>query len=390
MIWLDIIDPKYVLFFRNLIPKLGLLDEVLITTRKSKDYDECAKLLALFGIEAIHVGGYGGASLAGKFEARLNRQKNFLKLFKKIGTPKLFITGASADGTQTAYALGIPIVQFSDTPIKSDSFSIENITLLSRLTLPLSSLIFRPFIVPEVCYHALGIAKENIIAYDFIDVALWLKDLAPGRDFRETYHIPKDKPTILIREEEYKAHYVKEKLPIIYESITQLSAKIQANLVVMPRYDSSGLKKDFGKLKNVFILEEKLAPNEFYPFIDVLIGGGGTMNLEACYLGIPTISTRSLFLFHDRYLLDNALMSHCKTAWEVCEVVRDILDTLLDTQTKNRGAKIGSQAKIKAGEKMGTKIEMKNHAKARAKKLFEPKNADFDEIFQTIQARFYA
>ena len=196
MIWLDIIDPKYVLFFKNFIPKLSSLDKVLITTRKSKGYDECAKLLELFGIEAIEVGGYGGANLIGKFEARIQRQKNFLKLFKKIGIPKLFITGASADGTQSAYGLGIPIIQFSDTPLRDNKFSLEQITLLSRLTLPLSSLIFRPFIVPEICYSALGISSKNIIAYDFIDVALWLKDLVPKQDFREIYNIPKNKPTI--------------------------------------------------------------------------------------------------------------------------------------------------------------------------------------------------
>ncbi len=44
MIWLDIIDPKYVLFFKSLIPQLEALDSVIVTTRKSKDYDECARL----------------------------------------------------------------------------------------------------------------------------------------------------------------------------------------------------------------------------------------------------------------------------------------------------------------------------------------------------------
>lgn len=362
MIWIDIIDPKYALFFKNLIPKLQSLDEVLITTRKSKDYNECAKLLELFEIEAIEVGGYGGASLIGKFESRLQRQKNFLKLFKKIGIPKIFITGASADGTQCAYGLGIPVVQFSDTPLKSEYFSLEKVTLLSRLTLPLSSLIFRPFIVPEICYSALGIPSKNIIAYNFIDVALWLKDLAPKKDFREIYHIPKKRPCVLIREEEYKAHYVEKKLTIIYESIALLASKTDANLILMPRYGSKQLKKDFGNLKNVFILEDKLLPNQFYPFIDVLIGGGGTMNLEACYLGIPTISTRSLFLFHDKYLLDNDLMKHCKTPQEVCNEVKKLLDS---------------------------KIQ-KDVLKSKAQKLFEPDNADFDGIFKEIKARFYA
>ncbi|PAF52448.1 DUF354 domain-containing protein [Helicobacter sp. 13S00477-4] len=360
MIWLDIIDPKYVLFFKDFIPYLKLLDEVLITTRKSPDYSECAKLLDLFKIPNIVIGSYGGQSLEGKFEKRLQRQKSFLKLFKKYKSPNLFITGASVDGTQCAYGLGIPIIQFSDTPIKDEVFSLEKITLLSRLTLPLSSLIFHPFIVPQICYTSLGIPTKNIIPYDFIDVALWLKNFQPQKDFRDNHKIPKNKPTILIREEEYKAHYVDKKLPIIYESVSLLCKNLDINIIIMPRYESQSLKKSFKSFKNIYIIEEKLKPNEFYPYIDILIGGGGTMNLEACYLGIPTISTRSLFLFHDRYLLKHKLMKHCKSPQEVFKTVEKILQN--------------------------PQVELKKSNK----KLFEPKEANFDGIFKTIKDKFYA
>lgn len=361
MIWLDIIDPKYVLFFHRLIPMLQELDEVLITTRKSDGYSECAKLLKLFEIKHTCIGEYGGKELTEKFYARLSRQIEFLELFKKIGKPNLFITGASADGSQTAYGLGIPVINFSDTPLRSDKFSLESITLLSRLTLPLSSLIFRPFVVPEICYTSLGIPSKNIFAYDFIDIALWLKDLQIGEDFRKTYAIPIHRPTILVREEEYKAHYVYEKLNVIYESIILLDSLNEANIVIMPRYESHSLHKDFDDLKNVWIIEEKLLPNNFYPFIDILVGGGGTMNLEACYLGIPVISTRSLFLFHDKYLLDNNLMRHCQNALEVTQTIKEILSS---------------------------KWNGKNIARSRNQKFFELKKPSFEEIFQVIKTRF--
>lgn len=359
MIWLDIIDPKYVLFFQSLIPKLKQLDEVIITSRKSEGYSECQQLLELFCIPHICIGGYGGETPIGKLQARLERQKGFLKLFEKIGIPTLFITGASVDGVQSAYGLGIPVVNFSDTPLKNDHFDKNSITILSRLTLPLSSIIFRPFVVPEICYSCLGIESKNIISYDFIDVALWLKDLSYGIDFRDRFNIPKNRPTILIREEEYKAHYVKEKSPIIYQSISTIASCLDVNVVVMPRYGTEGL--DFSGSENIYIIEEKLHPGDFYPFVDILIGGGGTMNLEACYLGIPTISTRSLFLFHDKYLLDNLLMKHCKNTPDVLQEVKNILATKKPSTTQ----------------------------KAKAKKLFEPKSANFEEIFKIIKERFY-
>ena len=362
MIWLDITDPKYVLFFKEMLHLLKNLDEVLITTRGNEGYSETHRLLELFGIEAYCIGGYGGASKLGKLQARLQRQKDFLALFEKIGEiPRLFITGASVEGVQTAYGLGIPVVNFADTPIAGHHFSLKDITILSRLTLPLSSLVFRPFVVPSECYEAMGLKKENIIPYDFIDVALWLKDLKAGRDFREILGLDTSKPTILVREEEYKAHYVKEKLPIIYESVHLLSKELECNIVMMPRYESEGLFQEFSGIKNVHILERKLEPCEFYPYIDLLIGGGGTMNLESCYLGIPTISTRSLLLFHDIYLLQNSLMHHVKNAQEVLSLSKEILK---DFSASHR-------------------VLTPNIA------LFEPQRAGFEEIIKIIEKRFY-
>lgn len=52
------------------------------------------------------------------------------------------------------------------------------------------------------------------------------------------------------------------------------------------------------------------------------------MNLEACYLGIPVISTRSLLLFHDRFLLEQKLMRHAKSVEEVMKFLDEILCSL--------------------------------------------------------------
>ncbi|TLD90948.1 DUF354 domain-containing protein [Helicobacter sp. MIT 03-1614] len=337
MIWLDIIDPKYVLFFKSLIPQLEALDSVIVTTRKSKDYDECARLLELFNIESYAIGGYGGVSKLGKFEARLNRQKGFLKLFNKLGEiPSIFITGASVDGVQCAFGLGIPVVHFADTPVAGEHFCLKDLTILSRLTLPLSTLVFHPFVVPQICYTSLGLQPSQVISYNFIDVAVWLQDVplsfSPNckqkADFCSHLGLYENLPIILVREEEYKAHYVKQKLPIIYQSIAHLAQSGKANILIMPRYGEQELESLFGKEKYVKILTQKFEPKAFYPFIDVLLGGGGTMNLEACYLGIPVISTRSLLLFHDRFLLEHKLMRHAKSVEEVMKFLDEILCSL--------------------------------------------------------------
>lgn len=76
------------------------------------------KTLELFGIQSHCVGGYGGASKEGKFQARLDRQRAFLELFNDLKQmPRLFITGASVEGVQTAFGLKDPVVNFADTPV---------------------------------------------------------------------------------------------------------------------------------------------------------------------------------------------------------------------------------------------------------------------------------
>lgn len=380
MLWIDITDPKYALFFHALLPHLRKLDSIIITTRKSAGYTECADLLEKFGVEAICIGGnegYGGDTLEGKFLARIKRQKEFVALFARVGKPRVFLTGASAEGAQVAFGLGIPVVHFSDTPMASFEGGEGNITLLSRLTLPLSSVIFYPFVLSEQVYRFFGIPRQNLIAYNFIDVALWLEDLhseiwgqnvakstpkstqktntkssadscakshtksCPNSNTKSTpkscpksqanskkaflarlgfEDLSEKKPLILAREEEYKAHYVRGKYPLFYEILHALARENLANIMIMPRYEKAYLQAEFGAYRCVRIAKKPLFVREFYPHIDMLLGGGGTMNLESSFLGIPTLSTRSLLLYHDKYLLDNALMRHAKSVNEALDI----------------------------------------------------------------------
>ena len=113
--------------------------------------------------------------------------------------------------------------------------------------------------------------------------------------------------------------------------IPLLKEEMDANLVIMPRYEKERLKRDFGGIAT--ILEEKLKPEEFYPFIDLFIGGGGTMNLEAVCYGIPTISTRSIWQVHDQYLIKNKLMFWSQDCKEIIEIAKAMLGKRVDSRS---------------------------------------------------------
>ena len=329
MLWLDITDPKYALFFSALLPRLLELDSVLITTRESPDYTECAQILskvessyAKARLQVCSVGSYGGADKLGKYRARVQREQEFLSLFSKIGElPRVFMSGASVEGAQCAFGLGIPIVHFADTPIAGHAYDPKDITALARLSLPLSSVLFHPFVIPSSVFSGFGLESSNVYSYDFIDIALWLDSsslLSSSNlpSFITQSALPNAAPLIIAREEEYKAHYVKAQYRLWYESVHTL-AKESVRLLIIPRYGKAQLEAEFGAYSNVQIAQEIIAPHDLYAQASLLLGGGGTMNLESCFLGIPTISTRSLLLYHDCYLLAHKLMHHAKSVEEV-------------------------------------------------------------------------
>ena len=335
-IWIDVATPKYALFFSLMTKELKRRGyEVLVTTRYAPNYTEAKEILELHKIPHIVLGEYGGATLLEKFEARIFRQKEILDLFKVRGFPKVLICGAVVDSVQVAYGIGIPVVNIYDAPAVSephDSYRNQELTAVARLTLPFSKIFFYPFIFPKELMLRFALDDNQIQSYPFIDVALWINKIQKDskNDFRIRYGLDIKKPTILIREEEYKAHYVKEKIPTIYEVIPLLKEEMDANLVIMPRYEKERLKRDFGGIAT--ILEEKLKPEEFYPFIDLFIGGGGTMNLEAVCYGIPTISTRSIWMLYDYYLVQNGLMFWTQDCKNILEIAKENIGKKIDTK----------------------------------------------------------
>lgn len=356
MIWIDAATPKYALFFSLMIESLRKRghNDILVTTRCAPNYTEAKEILELHKIPHIVLGTHGGANVLDKFKARIQKQNELLELFKDK-MPSVLLSGSVADSVQFAFGCGIPVVNFSDTPAYDEVgyYGIpRNLAIVARLTMPFSTLCFYPFVLPKELILHFALQESQIMPYPFIDVALWINAIRKEskNDFRIRYGLDTTKPTILMREEEYKAHYVKEKLPIIYDVIPLLKQEFDANIVILPRYEIDKLKCDFSDIAT--ILEDKLKPEEFYPFIDLFIGGGGTMNLEAVCYGIPTISTRSLWLIHDQYLVKNKLMFHTSDCKEILKIAKEWL---------------------------GKRIE--------AKKYFAKGECSFNAIIDTIEAR---
>jgi len=317
----DLDMPKWVLFFLPIIKRLKEKNlNVVITSRGGEDYSELNKVLDLYNLDYISIGEYGGASLEGKLKASIYRQTKLIEVIKKYNV-QVVVSGSVVDINRVAFGLGVKVINFNDMPIRGYKNECKNVTAVTRLTAPFSTTLFKPFVVPSEIFKNLGVC--NIKEYNFLDPLIWLKDFVPDIDYikKEIPKIDFNKKIIVVREEEFKASYVQNKYSYFYEVIEELQ-KQDINLIIIPRYDATHLKERF---KKAIVLEKKIILQHLLAYSDLFIGGGGTINIEATYFGVPVISTRSFISHYDKFLIDNNLMWHSNKKDEILDLVNKLL-----------------------------------------------------------------
>lgn len=335
MIWFDLVTPKSVLFFIPIIKEIQKRNrKVLVTAREGADYSEVVELLRLYEIEFVNRGEFGGASLRDKLHASIERQKALMEFVTLYDIDRL-VCLCSVDANRVAFGLGLPVVNFYDIPLSDHTANFKKALPQARLTLPLSTKVIKPFVVPDEIFTRFSLDEEVIHTYNFIDPVIWLKDFKSSfsyvQDILKGYDVDYDKPIIVIREEEYKASYVDKQYPILYDSLADIKEQNDANIIIIPRYESLCLKEKF---PYAVVLEEKKVIQHLLAYADLFIGGGGTLNTEACYFGTPTISTRSFISHYDKYQIDKGLMTWVNTKEELLLTCKRLISNRLDERAK--------------------------------------------------------
>lgn len=331
IIWFDLVTPKSVLFFEPIIKEIQKYKQILITTRGGEGYKETIELLDLYNLEYKNIGNFGGSCLISKYKASLDRQFKIIDYLAHHNIERL-VCLSSVDACRAAFGLGIPIVNFYDIPLSDHKENFKKALPQARLTIPIATKMFKPFVVPNEVIKRFGLDDEQIFDYSFIDPFIWLKNFDYNdiylKKCLEKYSIDYSKKTIVIREEEYKSSYVDKKYPFLYNSLEDLHRLLNANIIIIPRYESDYLKQEF---PFAIILEEKIKVQHLLKYADLFIGGGGTLNTEACFLGTPTISTRSFICHYDKWQIDNNLMHWVKDTEELIEKSKNIIGKRVDT-----------------------------------------------------------
>ncbi len=308
-IWIDILTPKQLLFFEQIIKKLGRKHEILCTSR---EYREVTKLAKIRNFNLIFVGKHGGGDKKAKLEASINRMG---KLYGKIKafSPDITISFCSPEAARISFGLGIKHIAFCDSP---------HAEAVMRLTLPLIQKLLIPNVISKNEFSKFGIDKKNIVSYKAIDAVVTIK-----RKINQEATLPfKDnkRKNILIRVEEEEAAYTSKSskiIPIIKQIIKDHS---EENIVILCRYTRQiqNLQKRFGKKAKIvkMLFDGKHLLNN----TDVFIGSGGTMTAESALMGIPTISYNAVPNFIENFLVKKYLVKRETNPYKISNHIKKI------------------------------------------------------------------
>jgi hypothetical protein len=272
-IWLDAVTPKDSLLVSSLLPPLHEKGYKTIVTAKRQT--QTTDVLELLNVPYTCVGKYG-ETLREKLAEEQKRTLGFVELLDKIGLPKVLWTHGDVSAIRTAFGLQIPIVYSNDTP---HAFHV------AKLVSPLVDWLVAP--VPfGKSWSRFGISKSRIVLYDGVEEIAWLtREHKPERP-KFLKELTEKERVVLFRNVEYRASYCRDVKVDVGRLVKELSE--MATVVYLPRYEEE--REKLGNLNNVWIPPKTVLAFQIIPYVDVVVGSGGTICREAALIGIPTIN----------------------------------------------------------------------------------------------------
>lgn len=307
-IWFDILTPKQVMFFKRAVSLLRESGhQVLCTTRYYREAVELGKIRKL---DLTIVGSHGGADRYDKLRLSAGRTFDLANVVNQFG-PDVALTFSSPEGARVAYGLGIKQFAFNDSPHSEP---------VARLTIPLVTKLFCPWIIPYSAWAEYGIARKNVVGYRALDPAAWLKhDDSAAKE--------PDPNRILLRLEESKASYVADKglgtVALVDHLVESLHRS--ADITLLCRYQDQIAEAESRYGGKVRVLRDVVDGTELVKSVQLFVGAGGTMTAEAALLGKPTISITPFGFHVEKYLIKNGLVRKATNARMLVKLAKKMM-----------------------------------------------------------------
>jgi len=271
-VWLDTVTPKISITINSMLPVLQRNGYSTLVTAKKQT--QTTDMLDVLNVPYKTVGEYG-TSIKEKLAAEQKRTLEFLDLFDQVGYPKVLWTHGDISAIRTAFGLKIPIVYANDTVF---AYAV------AKLSCPLVDYLVAPKCFGK-SWSKFGISKSRIIHYDGLEELAYVNTEFEKPKFLKVIDEQK-KPIILFRDAEYQAVYCKN-VRINSEKLLQELTKL-GTVIYLPRYEEEYAK--FDKIPNVWVPPEPVLTAQLIPYIDLMVGSGGTACRETALCGIHTIN----------------------------------------------------------------------------------------------------
>lgn len=311
-LWIDLLTPKQVLFFKPVIDELESSGaEVLATSRR---YREVGPLAERAGLKLTYVGERGSKGPEEQLLAATRRQEEMIPVVKAFG-PAVAVSIASAVCARVAFGFGIKHVAVNDSPHSE---------VAGRLSIPLSHHLLCPWVIPYRAWERFGIQRKQVSTYHALDPAAWLKRKPLAGPVPK---LDSGKKTITVRVQESDAPYLAKGDMGWTDKLlgALLAAFPDANLVALCRYDHQveEVRIKFGS--RLIVPDDVVSGHDLLAATDLFVGMGGTMNAEAALMGVPTISAFQGSLYTDGYLAKVGLVAKALTTSTLVSHARRLL-----------------------------------------------------------------
>lgn len=273
-VWLDTVTPKISIVINSMLPVLHKKGYSTLVTAKKQT--QTTDMLDALKVVYETVGAYG-VSLKEKLVFEQKRTLEFLDLFDKVGYPKVLWTHGDVSAIRTAFGLKIPIVYANDTVF---AYAV------AKLACPLVDYLVAPNCFGR-SWSKFGISKSRIIHYDGLEEMAYVGAAFGKPVFLKDFD-NQEKPVILFRDAEYQAVYCKG-VKVNSEKLLRELAKL-GTVIYLPRYGKDEEKIRLENISNVWVPPEPVLTAQLVPYIDLMVGSGGTACRETALCGIPTIN----------------------------------------------------------------------------------------------------
>ena len=302
-IWIDIINPSNVHYFRSLTPDLSDC-EIFVTVR---DRAETVKLAKSFWTDGKVV----GRDYTGSFKKPANMIIRTLDLAVKA--PKFDVAMSFENGMSVSISKirGKQSILYCDNDLKFD----QKKNAVQDLETKIKSLATH-IIIPNVCYENFKKVTDGdkLIQFNGYKEDIYIADYNPDQEFLN--RLPFDE-FVVVRPEALASFYVKETNSITPELI-RLLLDNNINVIYLPR-EKEDIKYANGV--NVFIPKEPLNGLDLCYYANAIVTGSGTFAREAACMGTTSVSffPSDILLSVDQKLVEEGKIFHSKNSEEIAD-----------------------------------------------------------------------